>query len=575
MPPKKPDNVVPGALRPDSPFAKQLAKEIHSLHRQDFAEIYIEEGNGFTAKAPKSQPLTPPDPRAAGIRRRFQEMRHLYSNVKLSGRIYDRVQAASFVRQAKFMADYEDNFEEVVPFSMYYPDYQMMSYEQLRTYFTWRSDIRRGIVKQISLSYLFIYIYELINHIGVTDSRDGLQKLIYLWENYRNYEPKLDKYLTSWVKDYYITSQFHESFAELIEQWEFLRQFYPNAGKNDFYQLCIPFSEYKVEKSIFYSETNGKQIQDCFSYVAEALVGYLQQCGTDFDDLVFYSNKGNAWEPFAKALYYNRTDSLPKKRTVKLSYTEVYWYDSGRWVSSLNRVCKENGRMIIGYLLRRIEQFLRKATKFKYQLNANREKINSAEIRALGIDCDSFFTYIDTAIMEFYRLSQRKTITVDLENLERIRASALATQEKLLVTEEESNPAWQEETPLNVVACGEPPELPKGAGLSEDLPKQPSILPETAVHPMEGTETDVWTSFARALTETETKAMKCILQDAGIQELHRFSKEHHTMAEVLIDGINEKAIDTVKDNVLELSDIVEVYEEYRSDLERVIFHESE
>ena len=50
-----------------------------------------------------------------------------------------------FYRQAKLMADFEDDYREEEPFSMYFPDYQSMGYEQLRTYFTWRTNVRKGL----------------------------------------------------------------------------------------------------------------------------------------------------------------------------------------------------------------------------------------------------------------------------------------------------------------------------------------------------------------------------------------------------------------------------------------------
>jgi hypothetical protein len=42
------------------------------------------------------------------------------------------------------------------------------------------------------------------------------------------------------------------------------------------------------------------------------------------------------------------------------------------------------------------------------------------------------------------------------------------------------------------------------------------------------------------------------------------------MLEVIIDNINQKAIDTVNDNIIELSDEITVFDEYKDDLERVI-----
>mgnify|MGYP000568012639 FL=1 len=77
------------------------------------------------------------------------------------------------------METFEDDYEGEAPFFHVFPDYQMMNFQQLRTYFTWRTDVRRGVVRKTSFSYVFLYIYELINHIGVKDDREGLEKLLY------------------------------------------------------------------------------------------------------------------------------------------------------------------------------------------------------------------------------------------------------------------------------------------------------------------------------------------------------------------------------------------------------------
>ena len=59
----------------------------------------------------------------------------------------------------------------------YYPTYQSLTDPELRGYFSWRTKLRRGDVQKTSLSYAFLYIYELLNQIGVTDPVDGYQKL--------------------------------------------------------------------------------------------------------------------------------------------------------------------------------------------------------------------------------------------------------------------------------------------------------------------------------------------------------------------------------------------------------------
>ena len=57
--------------------------------------------------------------------------------------------------------------------------------------------------------------------------------------------------------------------------------------------------------------------------------------------------------------------------------------------------------------------------------------------------------------------------------------------------------------------------------------------------------------------------------------MYTLSQKHFIMLEVLVDGINEKAMQTVEDNILELKDGMTVFEEYKYELERVILHETE
>lgn len=75
------------------------------------------------------------------------------------------------------MADYHEDYEDFAAFKRYYPTYHDMSVKQLQTYFAWRSKIRQGEFYQTSSSYCYVYIYELLNQIGVKSAIDGLKKL--------------------------------------------------------------------------------------------------------------------------------------------------------------------------------------------------------------------------------------------------------------------------------------------------------------------------------------------------------------------------------------------------------------
>ena len=109
------------------------------------------------------------------VREKFNQMRDIarknqylyYENSRFYDKRIRQENSKIFYEQGRFMEDFEDDYEKEVPFSAYFPSYQMMGYEQLRTYFTWRTRLRKGEITDTSASYLFLYLYELLNQIGV------------------------------------------------------------------------------------------------------------------------------------------------------------------------------------------------------------------------------------------------------------------------------------------------------------------------------------------------------------------------------------------------------------------------
>lgn len=86
-------------------------------------------------------------------------------------------EAELFYRQGLLMADFEDDCPYNGTFKSYFPTYNAMSDRQLRGYFTWRAQVRRGTVEETSTSFAFLYLYELICGIGVDNPLDGFNKI--------------------------------------------------------------------------------------------------------------------------------------------------------------------------------------------------------------------------------------------------------------------------------------------------------------------------------------------------------------------------------------------------------------
>ena len=117
---------------------------------------------------------------------------------------YRQSRESLFVMQAKVLVNYEDDYVYDEPVLHYYPTYQSLTDPELRGYISWRTKLRRGDVQKTSLSYAFLYIYELLNQIGVTDPVDGYQKLKNFQSVYGGLDGGILPHLNRWLVDYVI-----------------------------------------------------------------------------------------------------------------------------------------------------------------------------------------------------------------------------------------------------------------------------------------------------------------------------------------------------------------------------------
>ena len=185
-----------------------------------FAEILLEDRGMSGVKAfPSCQKI-----QAAPDKKRtlFYEMRQI-ARRDLS---YLGNPSKVFYEQARMMEQFTDDYPGAAPFSFYFPYYQLMGYGQLRTYFTWRTRVRVGDIQGTSVSYAFVYIYELLACIGSTSPEESMQKLLDFWRVYRKIDKTIDKYVLQWIKDFYVYYPMEQTFAAFAAQQN-LKKYYP------------------------------------------------------------------------------------------------------------------------------------------------------------------------------------------------------------------------------------------------------------------------------------------------------------------------------------------------------------
>lgn len=84
---------------------------------------------------------------------------------------------SNFYRQGMLMADYEDDFAQMVPINKQRPVYHDLTVDQLRSYFSWRTKFRQGKYKPAPAAYVYLLASELVCQIGVKGKADGLRQL--------------------------------------------------------------------------------------------------------------------------------------------------------------------------------------------------------------------------------------------------------------------------------------------------------------------------------------------------------------------------------------------------------------
>jgi len=517
-----------------------------SLKDHAFAEVEIDNTAVPETPIPKPQTIAPEEDERRALFREMRQLgrddgRTLFARTVFYNKQAQPYTSKVFYKQAVFMKDFEDDFEGHIPFSSYFPYYQVMSFEQLRTYFTWRTQVRGSYITATSASYVFVYIYELLNNIGVRDPQEGLDMLVAFWQVYREYDTAIDKYVVRWLKDYHVYYDMPIPFKAFIRGND-LYAYYPNMPVYEqdtdygFERFCA-ISKYDITQSRFYTGENRELIHDCIEYVIGTIRQVFGGAGIDFDELFFQPTKNmSAWTPFADALFFPRVEQ--SDRHIVLSENEVYICKNNVWSFS-SVLTMESGKQLISYIIKQSEVALRRILKFKYKLSANTDAIDRALIGRLADAGILLESAVDSAVLEFYRERTKTVVAVDHMALSRIRRDALDTQEKLVVPEEDARIAV----------------LPIARDIS-------ALVTEISPSAENVATQDGWAMLKDALTTAESEAIAVAL--AGDANIKQFADKIGVMLEVLADGINEKAMDCVGDNVLEPDgDAFVVYEEYR------------
>ena len=397
--------------------ADDIIKAVLSGIKTSEEKVYRDEPLIFTASQMKS--YTPPE---------YGKMQRLISS-------RDKLfmpSAQIFCKQGKYMEDFCDSFDRPVACNRYFPTYRDLTLPQLRTYFTWRTGVRKGEIKETSLSYAFLYIYELLNLIGVKNAEEGFLKLKDFCEKYSELDMRIVPYTVIWLTDfaayYGIPHNLTEGLYGLKNDDALLTLMnYKNETAEDLLSALGCFSSYPTENSAFYKKHKDETAKTVYRLFCSLAEYYENKEGGDIFIRLFAKPVKEKYFIFRSAVFYAKK-SHPDC-VYEISPILKYSCKNGEWTVTRFFPIKDKAGKI-GELLKATDYYLRKQYGHKSSLK-------KPELSSL------FEEMIKKAVNEQYREGlerEKPVISIDISKLQSIRDTSEVTRDKLIVEEETEEP---------------------------------------------------------------------------------------------------------------------------------------
>ena len=466
----------------------------------------------------------------------FKNSRQLPPAILKMNSLYDYTlppltgRAKNFYFQGQSVAEYHDNYDYQGVFHRYFPTYHDMTTAQLRGYFTWRTKIRASEFHETSASFVYVYLYELINQIGVESPLAGYDKLTAFKTGYADFmDARMVKNLDQWLRDYVVYYQLgpkyiKKHFADQIKKDTAYNKLLnvTDTPATDVLAALDSLSSYHFDHCPL-----ARQDPELLAAIVKRV--WQRLCSLADEDI---GSDLLGWQgeitsrPFANAIFYDRRVNKPF--TCLIDAQCSYSYQRGKWVYQYYLPAKRQAQKI-GSLLHEIDRLVRQVFHLGRQLKPRpfREKL---------------LVEIEPAILEAQRqlkIARRPQVKIDLTHLDQIRADASVTQDSLLTDEERQAEKDEERKEI-----------------SKNVQKSTTAIEVPADNNLN-------------LSPAEQYLLNSLLNG---QEWAAYFKQRHIMVSIVVDRINDKLFDEIGDTVIEFDEDDQPYiiEDYFEDVKTLI-----
>lgn len=416
-----------------------------------------------------------------------------------------------FLNQAKLLEFYKDDYEGGYISHCYYPTYDLLNNQELRSYFAWRTKVRNGDIQPSCSCFAYLYLYELINGIGTGTPVEGLHKMDDFAAAYKEYESSLMNYYANWRESYIIYYNLSDSFlrGEEREGEEAHMAVLDSAQEQTDDAVAAAVKQLApswLNRSKFYKTHQTDMDRVIVQVLRRMHQHYSARSKRTFSEQLFGSRETYPVDLFCHAVF---CDPLRHENS-RYYITDSHYYEcrNGYWTETSCFIDSHKRRKLEN-LMKTIDASLRVA------LNDGKPIKSPSQLKWVTKVIEEEVA----ALLEAQKQQEAaaKRVQIDYSALAQIRREAAITQEKL-ATEEEI----EEEAPPAV----QPP------------PPQPEALPGDC-----------------PLDKTQYRLMQNLLYGGDMGWVQREGK----MVSVLLDSINEILYDTFQDAVIEDQQVVEDY----------------
>lgn len=425
-----------------------------------------------------------------------------------------------------------------------YPSYRKMTLLELKRYLTWRTKLRNGVFTFANSKYIYTYVNEIYCSIGIKNKNEGFDILMFMLDNLILLSPRNENIFKQIVLEYIYLNNIEIEKTMSYDLFKNLFVYRESIFKDETKETEV-LTEYILNN--FSSETSfcttyQKEIKTILRNVINKISKYLSRHNYSLKNLIYkYKTRIEEFKYINILIPLNNLSLYQTRNNIKILEMLDIEFTNNK-VFYKEAVSEYKYSSILRYIIHRIEYLLRK----KYRDRSIKKK--QYPVFTINNDFDKlllsteFIDLIENQIKDDAEkeIIIKEEVKIDLSKLDQIRVISNEVSSKLIT---EADMDFEEEVKVE----------------EKEIEKTDNI----------------WHNLFNSLTVKERNFLKIFIETSSIINLKQYCKDINMLLEVIVESINEKSMENIEDNIIELyDDEIIIYDDYIENIQEMLEGES-